>query len=109
MMTERSIDDWLARLPDHFIPENAAGIDAVIQLNLSGEESGQWYVTIQNQQLTVTPGVAPNPRLTLGANSQDVQNILTGKQDPMRAFMQGKLKVTGDIGFATKMTNLFRK
>jgi putative sterol carrier protein len=33
--------------------------------------------------------------------------ILTGKQNPMTAYMTGKLKVHGDLGAAMKLKNLF--
>jgi len=107
-MSDLSIQDWLAKLPDHFVPESAAGMDAVIQLRLSGDDGGEWYIVIRDQKIQVSPGVTPNPRLTLNASSQDILKILTGQMDGMRAFMQGKLKVSGDMSLAMKLTNLFR-
>jgi putative sterol carrier protein len=107
-MTEGTIQDWLDRVPEHFVPERAVGVSGDIQLNLTGEQGGNWFITIQNQQVEVTKGVSPNPRVSLQADSQDVLKVLTGQMDGMRAFMQGKLRVTGDTSFAMKMTNLFR-
>jgi putative sterol carrier protein len=108
-MSEQSIKDWLGELPSHFIPEKSNGTDAVIQLNLTGDQGGDWYVTIQNEVVAVSPGVAANPRLTLHADGQDILNILSGKMDGMRAYMQGKLKVSGDMGLAMKMVNMFHQ
>jgi putative sterol carrier protein len=45
----------------------------------------------------------------LGGDAQDVLKILSGQMDGMRAFMQGKVKVSGDMGLAMKMMNLFNK
>ena len=106
-MSEQSIQDWLNEVPAHFMPYQAAGMDAVVQLNLTGEQGGDWYITIQNQQVHVNKGVAPNPRLSLKADAEDILKILTGKMDGMRAFMQGKLKVTGDMGMAMKLIKMF--
>jgi len=107
-MTDRSIQDWLNELPAHFIPEKAAGMDAVIQLRLTGEQSGDWHIVIRDLKIQVLPGVAPNPRLTLSAASQDILKVLTGQMDGMRAHMQGKLKVSGDMSLAMKLMGLFR-
>ncbi|HVN54888.1 MAG TPA: SCP2 sterol-binding domain-containing protein [Anaerolineaceae bacterium] len=107
-MSERSVQDWLDEVPAHFIPENSTGMDVVIQLDLTGEQGGDWYITIQNQQVHVTKGVASNPKLTVKADAQDILKILTGKMDGMRAFMQGKLKVSGEMGLALKLIKMFR-
>jgi len=107
-MTDGTIQDWLDRVPEHFVAARAAGVNGVIQLHLTGEQGGDWCITIQNQQVQVSEGISPNPRVSLRADSQDVLKILTGQMDGMRAFMQGKLRVTGDTSFAMKMTNLFR-
>lgn len=107
-MNEMTIQNWLDKVPEYFIPTNAAGVDADMQLLLSGEQGGDWVVSIHNQQVAVKKGTVPNPRLTLGGDAQDVLKILSGQMEGMRAFMQGKIKVTGDIGLAMKLSNMFR-
>jgi len=53
------------------------------------------------------PPVAANR--TLLADSGDWVKIMTGKLDGTAAFMQGKLKIKGDMGLAIKMQSLFRR
>jgi putative sterol carrier protein len=36
-----------------------------------------------------------------------MMDILTGKMDGVRAFMMGKLKVSGDMNLAQQLINLF--
>lgn len=108
-MSEMTIQGWLDKIPQFFIPEKATGVNAVIQLHLSGEQGGDWYITIQNEQVQVNQGVAPNPRLTMTGDAHDVLQILSGQMDGMRAFMQGKIKVTGDMGLAMKLMGMFRQ
>ncbi len=107
-MTELMIQDLMDRLPSAFLADKAAGIDASVLFNLTGPKGGQWVVTIQNQVCTVEKGTIPNPKLTLTADAQDCLDIFTGKLDGMKAFMRGKLKVSGDFGLAMKLTGLFK-
>jgi putative sterol carrier protein len=106
-MTEYSIQDLLDRLPGLFVPEKAAGIDAVVQFNLSGDNGGKWFVTIRDQKCSVSSGEAAQPRLVFSASAQDCLDVFTGKLDGMRAYMSGRLKLSGDIGMAMKLTSFF--
>lgn len=108
-MAENSIQDWIDKVPSAFIPEKAAGVDSDIQLHLTGAQAGDWVIGIHNQQVNITKGTAPNPKLTLNGDSADVLNVLTGQMDPMRAFMQGKFRVTGDMSLAMKLMGMFKQ
>ena len=107
-MTEPNVNDFVQRMQSAFIPEKAAGVDADIQINLSGDHAGQWFVTIKNQTCTLHEGVSPAPKMTVGANSEDLVNIFTGKLDGMTAFMSGKLKIAGDMALAMKLLGMFK-
>lgn len=106
-MPEITIEKLLHLAPKAFLPDKAAGIEAVIQLNLTGVDGGDWVMTIEDQTLTLKPGIHTNPRLRLSADSKDVLAIANGRMDPMQAFMLGKLKLSGDTALAMKLINLF--
>lgn len=107
-MAERTIEDWLEKLPAHFVPENAGGMEGDIQLRLSGEGGGDWFVTIQDNQVHYAPGTASKPRVTLTGSAGDVLKVLSGQLDGMRAYMTGKLKISGDTGYAMRLIKVFR-
>lgn len=92
-------------LNQSFKPERAKGLNAVIQVEVTG--SGDYILTIQDQKLAFTSGKATAPRLTLRANSSDLEAIFTRKLDPTAAFFQGKLVVQGDMGLAMQLPGLF--
>lgn len=46
---------------------------------------------------------------TITVGFDDFLNLAQGKLDPTMAFMQGKLKVAGDMGVAMKLQSLFSK
>ncbi len=107
-MADTSISDFMARLGSAIIPEKAAGIDAVIQFKLSGAQAADWVITIKDGKCTVGQGIAPAPKLTVSADSANFVKIFSGQVDPMQAFMQGKLKVAGDLSLAMKLMGLFK-
>jgi putative sterol carrier protein len=106
-MAEVSIQELFDRLPGAFIPEKAAGIDAVIQFTLSGDKGGDWWVAIRNNVCTVENGIAQLPTLVFAATAQDCLDIFTGKLDAVKAFMQGKIKLKGNFNLAMKLTGMF--
>ncbi len=91
-----------------FRPEKAAGVEAVIQYHLTGEGGGDFIVTIKDGKCTVTEGVAENPKMTLTAEAEDFKNVLLGRMNGMKAFMDGKLKLAGDLNLAMKLTTFFK-
>ncbi|MGE5221217.1 MAG: SCP2 sterol-binding domain-containing protein [Omnitrophica WOR_2 bacterium] len=108
MATEVSIQQLMAGMPRAFIPEKATGVNTVIQYHLTGAEGGDWVVKIHDGQCTVEPGATPAPNLTLTADAQDYKDIITGKTNAMAAFMQGKVKLAGDLNMAMKLTSFFK-
>ncbi|NPV57872.1 MAG: SCP2 sterol-binding domain-containing protein [Anaerolineae bacterium] len=102
-----SIEQIFNGMADAFNAKAAAGVDAVIQFRVTGDGGGDWNVTIKDQQCQVQKGLAANPRVTLTANASDTADILLGKLDGTKAFFSGRLKISGDIGFASRITSLF--
>ncbi len=108
-MTENNLQTLMQQAIDAFQPEKAAGINAQVQFHITGNQGGDWVASIQNQKLSVEPGTTPNPNLTLGADTADIFNVVSGKLNPMTAFMQGKVQVKGDMGLAMKLVDLFKR
>jgi putative sterol carrier protein len=107
-MSDLSIQSLMDRMQNAFMPEKAAGYDVTIQVELQGEAGGNWVVTIKNQQCSVTQGTIANPTLKMSGDAQTVMDVFSGKQDGVRAYMQGKLRVSGDISLAMRLTSLFK-
>jgi putative sterol carrier protein len=103
-------DQIVEAMPEFLIPEKAGSTKATIQFDLSGDQGGKWWIKIADGKAQSGKGDAPEPaNLTLMADSKDWVNIMTGKLDGTAAFMQGKLKIKGDMGLAIKMQSLFRR
>jgi putative sterol carrier protein len=107
-MSDITVQQLILNHEKAFQPDKAAGVNAVIQYHLTGEEGGDWIITIQDGACKVAEGVAENPKMTLTADAHEFRDILLGKIDGMAAFMQGKLKLAGDLTLAMKLTSFFR-
>lgn len=103
-----SIEELFEKLPGAFRPEKAGDLDAVIQFELTGEEAGDWAVIIKDGQASVEKGRHEEPAMTFTADSQDYKDIVTGRMNPMNAFMQGKVKLQGNLNMAMKFAELFK-
>jgi putative sterol carrier protein len=87
--------------------EKLKGVDATILFDLQGEGGGEWTVTIDDGQVDFTEGGTGAPTLTVEARAEDLQALVKGELNPMAAFMQGRLKVKGDMSIAMQLQNLF--
>jgi putative sterol carrier protein len=94
-------------MPTHFLPEQAGNIYATIQFHVTGQGGGDWYVDIANGALQVHTGQAPAPKLTVTASAADYLAIVNGDTKPMTAFMQGKVRVQGDMPLIMRLQSLF--
>ena len=99
--------DIFKEMPNQVDANAAKGVNATIQFNLSGDNGGQWYVTIKDGTATVSEGTAPSANMTMTMAAQDYVDMTTGKLNGQMAFMSGKLKIAGDMGLAMKMQQLF--
>ena len=103
-------DQIVEAMPQFLIPEKAGTTKATIQFDLSGDAGGKWWVRINDGKAESGKGDPGEPaNLTLLADANDWVKIMTGQMDATAAFMQGKLKIKGDMGLAIKMQSMFRR
>ena len=106
-MTELNVNEIMSEIPKQFNPDKAKGVSGVVQCVFSGEQASNWVITIKNQTCQVEEALAANPDLTIRADAEDGVKLLTGQMDAMRAYMLGKIKVSGDLTFGMKLVNFF--
>jgi NAD(P)-dependent dehydrogenase (short-subunit alcohol dehydrogenase family)/putative sterol carrier protein len=85
-------------------------VGATYQLNLknASNQTQQWCLDLKNGNGAVTLGAAAKPDCTLTLGDEDFVSVMTGKLNAQQAFMQGKLKVAGNMGLASKITNALK-
>jgi len=93
-------------LPNKFDPHKAAGIDAVIQMNITGPGGGQWIIAVRNQKMDVREGVHPAPALAVKIADSDFLALVNGKLNAVAAFMAGKIEFKGSMSLGLKLIEL---
>ena len=99
--------ETLQEMAATFNPDTAKGVNAVVQVNASGEGGGNYNMHIADGTLDVKEGVAESPNVTINVASKDWVDIINGKLDPTKAFMTGKLKIAGDLGLMMRFQRMF--
>ena len=98
-----------AQMPEAFLAEKAGDLQATFQFNLSGEGGGDWAVIVDKGTCRVVEGVVAKPDVTVGMAAEDYVKMTTGQLQPVVAFMQGKIKLKGDMTLAMKVQEIFSR
>lgn len=92
-----------------FQADKSAGVNANIQLKLTGEGGGNYFLKIENKTITGGEGTVEKPRITISADSKDLLDMFEGRLDPMSAYFQGRIVVQGDLAFAMSLAGMFKR
>ncbi|MDR5874822.1 SCP2 sterol-binding domain-containing protein [Halomonas sp. CUBES01] len=95
----------LEKLQARFDPQAAQGMNEIFQFHFS--DAGSHYLDIQDGTLGIHEGEHDDPSVSLSMSTDTLKGIMTGDINGMTAFMTGKLKATGNVMLATKLTSLF--
>ena len=97
-------DKIAQRLSDN--PEVAEKIKASYQFELTGDEEGSWAVDLTEGAGKVVEGAIDSPSVTITMASSDFVALVEGRLNGQMAFMQGKLKLQGDMSLALKLQQI---
>ena len=82
--------------------------DCVIGYELTeGGNTHAYAVTVKDKQASYEKRDPSDARVTLGLSLTDYLRLISGELDGMQAFMQGKLKLKGDMMFAQQVPQMF--
>lgn len=93
-------------LPKRFNAEKAEGVNATVQMKITGSTGGNWIISIKDQKLEVEEGIHPSPEMLIEMSDSNYLDVVNGKISGERAFMMGKLKFEGSITAAMQLKNL---
>jgi putative sterol carrier protein len=102
-----SASEAFALMGDSFDAGRAAGVTGTIQMVLTGDGGGTWAIKIADGTFELADGAVDSPTTTLTMSADDFVGMVNGTLNAMAAFMQGKIKLQGDMGLAMKFQSLF--
>jgi putative sterol carrier protein len=105
---DQLIDEVLHGQWAAFQADRAAGQQAVILWEIAAPDAvHQRTITVDDGAWTIGPGPAASARLVLAMSLADFLRLQAGRIDGLDAFLNGKLKMAGDIGFPQTMQQWF--
>lgn len=104
-VTQAFVDKMRATL-QHAPKDRSLGAGC-FQLRITGASDQQWTVDLQERSVREGNGQTPDATLTI--RDAHLAEILRGNLDPQIAFVQGKLRVDGDINKAIEFGALLPK
>jgi putative sterol carrier protein len=96
--------EFFATLEQRADVSRIEGIDHSYLFVIEGE--GQWVVDVRDGSVRVTEG-GGDADVTISLGAETFEKLASGRQNPVMAYMTGKLKVHGDTGAALKLQKLF--
>ena len=102
-----TITELFDTMPTRFNAAAATGVSKTLQWNITGDEPGVWAFQIADGTGRLIAGGVEKPDVTFTVSGKDWAAIAEGKMDSMKAFMTGKLKVSGDMMLAMKVPQFF--
>lgn len=101
------IGDIFEEMVKHFNPGAAGSMAVIYQFDISGPNGGKWALKIENAKCDLVVGGVDNPSVVISLSDEDWLAIREGKLNSQMAFMQGKLKISGDMNIAMKLQTMF--
>lgn len=101
----RNVVGMLDGFPD--VKKEIVSMNKSFQFNVS--DGSPFYIQIVDGNVNLVEGTFQSPSATISATDQVMTDIFSGKLDGVQAFMQGKLKISGDIFSVQKLSSTIQK
>jgi putative sterol carrier protein len=94
-------------MSQNFQANQAKGVHARYQWNLSGPQGGQWWIDVNDGKFKMGRGKIDNPNVTFVAKDKDWVAVSNGQLGGTWAYMTGRLQIRGDQKLARKLGQIF--
>jgi multimeric flavodoxin WrbA/putative sterol carrier protein len=85
----------------------AGDLKATIQFEVTGKQTGNWFLSVEDGKCTYHEGKANPSHLTIKTPSEVWLAIANKEMDGQQAFMEGKYTAAGDMGLLMRLRSLF--
>lgn len=98
----------LVGLPKTYLADAAAGIEAIANIHLTDHTPPDYKLTVKDKKATLEEGSVADPTLAVTGALKDIQDVVDGKLEPMKAFMSGKVQVKGNPVFIAQLVGILQ-
>ncbi len=98
--------EWFDTLEARFSPEGAKGVKGTFQYNLPGEGGGDFWVTVNDGEMTKGEGAPAKADVIYTMDAAEFVKMSNGDLDGAKAYMLRKLKVKGNLAMAQKLKKI---
>jgi putative sterol carrier protein len=102
------LDRIFEGMEQRFVPAKASDVDADILFEITDEgDTHSYVVAIHDGSCKAERGTVDNPKVKLTSGLVSFVKLVTGEAQGPQLFMAGKLKVSGDLMFSTRIMSFF--
>ena len=105
----KTVKENFEAMPAAFQKDVAARLNVTYQFDLGGEGGGKWFVQIRDGALHVGEGEQEKPDVVLTAQAKDYVEIAEGRANALLAMATGRFKISGNLGLAMKLQQIFKR
>ncbi len=103
------LDGTFQAMQESFLPENAKGVDAIIQYVVTDQGKEYAYaLAIKDGKCALKKEKNPGAKVTLSLDLAPFLKLIGGAADGMQLYMSGKLGVSGDLFFSQRIAGFFK-
>jgi putative sterol carrier protein len=102
------LDRIFEGMEQRFVPAKASDVDADILFEITDEgDTHSYVVAVHDGSCKAERGTVDNPKVKLTSGLVSFVKLVTGEAQGPQLFMAGKLKVSGDLMFSTRIMSFF--
>jgi putative sterol carrier protein len=104
------LGEIFGRMAEHFRPEQARGIDAVVHFKVLDRPDGgydHYEIVLRDGACTLSERPLSEPAVTIRVKPVDFLKLVTNNASGPVLFLRGRLKLDGDVMLASRLTGLF--
>ncbi|MFZ1983308.1 MAG: NAD(P)H-dependent oxidoreductase [Desulfatitalea sp.] len=102
-----SMESFMIIMPMGFQAQKAGDLAATIQFDFSDEIEGSCHFNIADGKITGVAGSAAKPDITIATPFELWMDIMAGKTDGQKMFMEQQYKAVGDFSLLMRFRELF--
>ena len=104
----KTAKEIIQSIPLRIKKDKAANYSTVFQFDISGDNGGQFTLTVNNGEAIVEDGLNGTPECIVTTDAKVYEDIELGRMDPTMAFMGGQIRVT-NIGAMMQFAKYFHR